>query len=395
MRITIMNAVIRLIVTGLIVTGLIVTGLCDATIAQGDAAVAKAVPLFDGHNLDRWVVTGCQPRIEEGVLIADGGDGFIRTLSEHGDFVLELDWKPLKDGEYDSGIYFRCELPKEGAQWPQRYQINLREGQEGWGLGIPNGKTKGLVNSGQWNHMRLEVSGSNASLFINGKPAWQTDVIEPLVGYIGIQVESPLGGAFAFRNISIVELSHQSLFNGQDFTGWEGATADVSTCWEVVNGLLVCNGKKGTWLRSSESYSDFDLRLEYRLLEGGNSGVYIRVPKDGNHHGAGSGIEIQVLDDDAKRYDSLKGYQYTGSLYAIVAAEPRVSRGPETWNYLQITCRGGHYKINHNGIQVIDADAKVTEGLAERRTAGFLGLQNHSERVEYRDIRIARLSDKN
>jgi hypothetical protein len=351
-------------------------------------------PLFDGQDIDQFVVTGCQPRIEKGVLIADGGDGFLRTLAQYNDFILKLEWKPLKDQEWDSGIYFRCEAPQAGQKWPKRYQINLREGQEGIGLGLKNAKTSGLVRRGEWNHFELRVVEHVATLSINGEPAWKTDSVEPLQGYIGIQVESPLGGAFAFRNIEVTELSHEPLFNGTDLTGWIGAAADASTCWQVENGQLVCTGKKGTWLRSEKEWSDFDLRLEYEVLAGGNSGVYIRVPKDGNHHGAGSGIEVQVLDDGDKRYKNLKAYQYTGSLYAIVPASPRVSRGPKKWNYLQISCRKGHYVVHHNGVTIIDATSEANAALAERRMAGFLGLQNHSERVAFRRVRIQDLTEK-
>ena len=55
--------------------------------------------------------------------------------------------------------------------------------------------------------------------------------------------------------------------------------------------------KKGRGCGAQEQHGDFNLRLEYKLKAGGNSGVYIRVPENGDHHGDGAGIEIQVLDD--------------------------------------------------------------------------------------------------
>jgi hypothetical protein len=151
---------------------------------------------------------------------------------------------------------------------------------------------------------------------------------------------------------------------------------------------LVCTGEKGPWLRSAGEHSDYNLRLSYKLKEGGNSGVFIRVPKNGDHHGENAGIEVQLLDDNAKRYAELKPYQYTGSLYAIVPAEPRVSRGPDVWQTIELDCRGTSYRIFHNGVKVIDANAQQHPELAKRLTAGFLGLQNHSEEVWFRDVRI-------
>jgi hypothetical protein len=150
----------------------------------------------------------------------------------------------------------------------------------------------------------------------------------------------------------------------------------------------MCTGRKGPWLRSCEQFNDFDLRLEYKLRPGGNSGVYIRVPADGNHHGAGAGIEVQILDDAAERYKGLKPYQYTGSLYAIVAANPRVARPAGRWNTLEINCRGMSYRVTHNGIDVIAADENAAAELQQRLVKGFLGLQNHSEEVWFRNVRI-------
>lgn len=183
----------------------------------------------------------------------------------------------------------------------------------------------------------------------------------------------------------------QPLFNGTDLTGWEGADKDASACWRVEEGDLICTGQPGPWLRSSEQYGDFELRLEYKLKEGGNSGVYIRVPKDGNHHGEGSGIEIQVLDDNAERYKELKAYQYSGSLYAIVPADPRVSKPAGEWNSMTIRCSGTKYEIQHNGQSVIKSDEVAAPELAKRLTKGFLGLQNHNEEVRFRNLRLKKL----
>jgi hypothetical protein len=187
------------------------------------------------------------------------------------------------------------------------------------------------------------------------------------------------------------EEGFRPLFNGQDLSGWEGAGKEASACWLVDKGDLVCTGKPGPWLRTNEEFGDFELRFEYLLKEGGNSGVYIRVPKDGNHHGDGAGIEVQVLDDHAERYKTLKPYQYSGSLYAIVPADPRVSKPAGEWNSMTIRCQGTKYEVTHNGQTVIKADETTAPELAKRRTKGFLGLQNHNEEVRFRNIRIKTL----
>lgn len=185
-----------------------------------------------------------------------------------------------------------------------------------------------------------------------------------------------------------------SLFNGKDLTGWEGAGSDASACWMVEDGLLVCTGQKGPWLRSKEQYGDFNLRLEYKLKPGGNSGVYVRVPKDGDHRGRDlnggkpSGVEIQILDDADPRYAKLKDYQYSGSVYAIAPAKQRVSLPAGSWNTLEINCLDSRYKITHNGTVIIDADEAEFPELKNRESKGYLGLQNHSEHVWFRNVRI-------
>jgi hypothetical protein len=354
---------------------------------------AFEMSLFDGHDLANWHVTGCEVAVENGSLVLRSGNGFVRSLHRYGDFVVELEWKAQAEN-YDSGIYFRCEPPEGDRPWPTRYQANLKKGQEGavGGLAGAVGRPD-LIKPGQWNRFRLTVRGEKAELEINGKPAWAADGIEPKQGYIGLQAEVPGGGVFDFRNIKLTELSAASLFNGQDLSGWEGGGSDASACWTVKEGLLVCTGQKGPWLRSLKEYDDFNLRLEYRLKKGGNSGVYVRVPKSGAHRGMDAkekqaGVEIQILDDNDERYAKLKDYQYTGSVYAIAAAKEHVGRPPGQWNSLEIDCRGQHYRVIHNGVVIVDADGQQFAELKERLTKGFLGLQNHSEEVAFRNLRI-------
>lgn len=360
--------------------------LAATTIADDAASFRKS--LFNGENLHGWHVTGCETQVDDGKLIITGGDGFVRTDHQYRDFVLELSWKPLRDEKWDSGIYIRCDLPPEGRPWPKQYQINLLEGDEGNLIGFPNGRSKGLVKAGEWNQMKLTVIGDTASMEINGQPAWKTAGLEQALGYIGIQCEVPGGGQFAFEDIAVTELGSKSLLNGKDLAGWEGGGQDAALCWRVEEGLLLCTGDKGPWLRSNQEYDDFNLRFDYKLKAGGNSGVYVRVAKNGAHRDPGEGTEIQILDDAAERYKNLKDYQYAGSVYAIAPSREHVGRAPGEWNSMEIDCQGNSYVIRHNGTIIVDAAAEEFPMLTGRRLSGFLGLQNHSEEVWFRDIRI-------
>jgi Domain of Unknown Function (DUF1080) len=119
------------------------------------------------------------------------------------------------------------------------------------------------------------------------------------------------------------------LLNGRDVGGWKkyDAKADV---WAVEDGKIVCQGKGGGWLGTERDYADFVLRLEYRLTPGGNSGVYLRAPEKGQISRAG--MEIQILDDYDPKYAKLNFYQYTGSIYHVVAPTQRAGKPAGEWN---------------------------------------------------------------
>ena len=152
--------------------------------------------------------------------------------------------------------------------------------------------------------------------------------------------------------------------------------------------------RKGTHLAASpKEYGDFNLRLEYQLTPGANSGVYVRVPADANHHRENSslppaGFEIQIIDDHARRAEPLKDYQYSASLYDIAPASPCVSKPAGSWNTLEINCAGQHVTVIHNGVKVVDADPMRYPLLKLRNTKGYLGLQSHNGTVHFRNVRL-------
>jgi len=370
------------------VSGLFIVALCLSPIVTAKEPAGFTSSLFDGKSLAGWHVTDCECEVQDGAILLKSGNGFVRTDHRYGDFVLDLEWKALHDFKWDSGIYFRCKLPSAGRPWPKRYQANLLRGREGDVGGVKQATSKGLTKPGQWNRFRLTVIGTTASMEINGKQAWKADGIEASSGYIGLQAEVPGGGQFLFRNINITELGFTSLFNGKDLTGWEDIGTKDKECWTVENGELVCTENKGKWLRSCQQYDNMNLRLQYKLKQGGNSGVYVRVPADGNHHGKDAGVEIQILDDRAKKHAKLAPYQYGGSVYKIAASTKRVGREPGQWNTLEINTNDADYRITHNGVVIVDAKLEEFPLLAERLKKGYLGLQYHGGGVWFRNLRI-------
>jgi hypothetical protein len=183
------------------------------------------------------------------------------------------------------------------------------------------------------------------------------------------------------------------LFNGKDLSGWK-QFAGKEKVWVVEDGMIVCTGRGGGWLGSDKEYANFELRLEYRLTPGGNSGIYIRAPQTG--HISRVGMEIQLLDDLHPTYAKLDFYQYTGSIYHVVAPTRRTTKPAGQWNAVTIRAQGRQVVVMLNGKKIVDADldrylqdpevAKEHTGLT--RTTGHIGLQSHTDRVEFRNLRL-------
>jgi hypothetical protein len=343
-----------------------------------------ALVLFAGHDVERWVAAGETPACENGCLTLSEAAGWLRTHHRYRDFTLDWQWRADKDSPSPAAVLFRAELPGEGAGRPQGPEISLRAGEEGTLRGAVAASPSADVVRAEWNQARLTVRGRTAQLELNGTQVWAADGVQDQPGWIVLAG----GPGTVWKDIRVEEIGYRSLFNGRDLEGWEGAGSDAADCWAVQDQTLLCTGRKGPWLRSREQFGDFNLRLEYKLKAGGNSGAYIRVPSSGSHHGEGAGIEVQILDDAAERYRNLKPYQFTGSLYAIAAAEPRVARPAGRWNTLEIDARGRTYRVVHNGSEVIAADEQQYPELTQRLVNGFLGLQNHHEEVWFRHLRI-------
>lgn len=185
----------------------------------------------------------------------------------------------------------------------------------------------------------------------------------------------------------------QSLFNGKDLTGWQAIDGPADS-WGAEDGLLFTTGAGGGWLSTTQQYANFELELEFRVPAGGNSGVFLRAPHQGNP--AFAGLEIQVLDDDAPEYAQLKPTQYTGSVYDLAGAERGHTKPAGQWQSMRIVCQDRSVVVTLNGSEIVCANLDDYQnrhgdhpGLARRD--GYLGLQNHGSRLEYRNLRIREL----
>ncbi len=186
------------------------------------------------------------------------------------------------------------------------------------------------------------------------------------------------------------------LFDGKSLSGWNLIDGS-GPGYAVRDGLLVCQKGTGGRLFHVDVYEDFVFRFEFRLEPGGNNGVGIRTPLEGNP--AHQGMEIQILDDDAEKYANLKPYQYHGSVYGLFPAKRGFLKKAGEWNEEEIAVRGSLVRVTLNGQVIVDADLatiKDPEILARhpgvKRPSGYVGFLSHGSEVEFRNIRIKDLN---
>jgi hypothetical protein len=176
------------------------------------------------------------------------------------------------------------------------------------------------------------------------------------------------------------------LFNGRDLSGWQvyNGNADV---WRVEDEKLVATGGGGGWLMTRKQYRNFVTTLQYRLQGRGNSGVALRAPLEGDP--AFQGMEIQILDDEG--YPGQTRTQYTGAIWDVFGPSLRVNRPVGDWNQMSIGVLDNKVQVTLNGTKIVDVDLASFKDQAEKhpgllRTSGYIGLQSHTGRVEFRNI---------
>lgn len=355
-------------------------------LAWGAAAADFQLPLPVDRADPGWTVQCGHVTWEDGCVVLQGGTRLLRRDYRFVDFVLEAEYQVRGAGSTGPVVCYRNTA---GSATSALVGPSVRVGPVIAGRrGRRPAEYHGRAADARWHALRLSVIGQRVTVLVDGRHVRSWMARGPREGWFALGAAGTADSAVAWRNVRVSETGFRPLFNARDLTGWVGGGADASLCWTVEDGVLTCTGDRGPWLRSEQQHGDFRLRLEYRVGPGGNSGVYIRVPEDGNHHGPGAGIEVQILDDAADRYRDLQPYQFTGSLYAIVAAIPGSVRPAGQWNTLEIHCEGDVYRVTHNGHCVVCTSAYEYPELGERLRRGWIGLQNHNEPVGFRYLRI-------
>jgi hypothetical protein len=339
---------------------------------------------------------------------------YLSTDKQLSDIELWVDYLQVPGG--DSGIYLRG-TPQVQIWDPE---ANARNSVGSGGL-FNNQKNPSnpLVRAdkpvGEWNRFRILQVGSRTSVWLNDKQVVDHTIHEnywdrkvPLFPAGPVQLQTH-GGVLKLRNIFVREISadeantllaskgeegFQPLFDGKTLTGWSGAVDN----YEVQEGAIACKAGKGGVLHTVDGYDDFVVRLEIKLPEGGNNGLAIRYPGQGDPAYSGM-CELQVLDNESPKYAKLDPRQYHGSAYGMVAAPRGYQRPAGEWNFQEVTVKGSTIKVELNGYVILDTDlSKVTEYMGNRPhpgkelKQGFFGFAGHSDPVQFRNVRIKKLT---
>ena len=353
--------------------------------------------------------------VENGDLVNNGKGPYATTDSEYGDIELLIDYQ-MSPGA-DSGIYLRGN--------PQIQIWDTTEAAGHWRHGAAKG-SGGLWNNprrdpgrmplvhadrpvGEWNRMRIRLIGSRTWIWLNDQLVVDGVIFSdywskgkaPLAARGRLHLQTH-GGAMRWRNIFIREIGpeeankllselnregFESLFNGEDFSGWQGQLDQ----YEVLDGAII--SKSGGNIFTDALYGDFTFALEFRVPPGGNNGLAIRYPGTGNPAYNGM-CELQVLDNRAPQYAELDARQYHGSVYGKAAAARGYQRAVNQWNYQVVRVQGSTVQVELNGSPILDTDlSSITEFMSAKFTSavpevGHLGFAGHGKGVAFRNLRV-------
>jgi hypothetical protein len=194
----------------------------------------------------------------------------------------------------------------------------------------------------------------------------------------------------------------QLLFDGRTTRGWRGFRQKLAPKGWIVDGGSLVRAAGGGDLVTARAYRNFELTLEWKISPGGNSGIMYRVTEDAEQTYE-TGPEMQVLDD-AKHADGASRLTSAGACYGLYPSPAGVVHPAGEWNQVRIVVNGNRVEHWLNGVKVVDYELLSPDWEARvaaskfaqwtgygRAPAGYVALQDHGDRVEYRSIKLREL----
>lgn len=197
----------------------------------------------------------------------------------------------------------------------------------------------------------------------------------------------------------------QLLFDGLDMRHWRNFKKDgLDAKWVVVDGTMKLTGKGGGDIMTRQVFKNFDLKLEWKISQAGNSGIFILVDERGKHIYSHA-PEIQILDNERHSDNKLDSHR-SGSLYDMIASHPSSHRPAGEWNQVRILFRDRFLQVWQNEVMTVNIfmDSSTWDTLVKaskfngwgwkgfgEASEGHIGLQDHSDPVSFRNIKIREL----
>ena len=423
-------------------------------------------PIFNGKNLKGWTKMNgnADYKVKDGVITGVSKSGTPNTFlvynEDFSDFILEFDFK-VDDG-LNSGVQFRsASLPsyRNGRVHGYQYEIDpserawsggvYDEAREGWLYSIICPASKSAFRNGEWNHARIEAVGNRIRTWLNGVPCANFLDDKASHGFVALQVHEIYdpameGKQVSWKNIRVCtdnveqelwscaagaeELNRMKnvlsekektegwelLWDGKTTEGWRGARLSgfPEHGWVIEDGTLKVNKADGAESANGgdivtvNTYRNFELKVDFKITSGANSGIKYFVDTEMNQ-GAGSsiGCEFQILDDtrhpDAKA--GVNGNRTLASLYDLIPA-PTDKHYREGFNTALVKVEGNHVEHWLNGVKVLEYERnnqmwkalvdyskyKVWPGFGTA-AEGHILLQDHGDEVWFRNIKIKQL----
>jgi len=426
--------------------------------------------LFNGKNLDGWKQLNGKAtyKVENneivGITVLNTPNSFLCTEETYSDFILELE--VYVDAAINSGIQIRSNTDSDYYNGiVHGYQVEIDpslrafsggiydEGRRGWIYPLTRNKTgRRAFKNGSWNTYRIEAIGNTIRTWINGVQC--SNLVDALTakGFIGLQVhsiwqEDNAGRTIRWRNIRIKTSNLENsrmpvnpqvpevnmvpnllterekrrgwrlLWDGESFSGWTSVNKkDLNNSgWKIKDGILTISESSSSGdIVTTDEFADFELKVDFSITDGANSGIKYLVAQDGEDENAPYlGLEYQILDDkrhpDAKQ--GVDGNRTLASLYDLIPAENlsvpgrgKDFRGDQRWNTARIVVKGDmvEHWLNEFKLVEYNRSSPVFRALVAKskyrdianfglHPLGRILLQDHGNRVSFRSIKVREL----